>query len=482
MLVFLVALTSLPRIEKDVNCAIEGMCYPTEPELDTTTETIVWTNYTSYGTCACDVSSSCDPNCCCDPDCPAGTVFSYCLPETNPDEDNIKYQWAQRMCSEPEDPERRGTLIDWFMRTMLCIYKDNNPVLGDFYHTVAAFGTLSSTDVGVDDAMSFRNAFSLAAATATSLTPGTPITPSTQMLRRDPTTGNCVASTTTVNYLEEIDEECTLDATCSQMTTAMGSNGVTVTGCAAAYTSWNVSINVTGTAPNWGTTTATFDSTTAGATSGSIVRVSIKWTSNAAADPALISKRGYSFGEAVQTPSGTFKVYVPDTAGGCSTASLRDVKFGDNLEVPCLVEKMINTSAGITIDPILFTDLEGLNGQVLAAPNQPGLVNEQLTVSTVTGYEMPTSSDEPMLDGVIQLYTFWYKLVGAKANPQNVIDQVQVQYIPIPGAYNISEVLSNQYLNMSKMWTRVRFFEVPNNVNMKIASDVNINAQSWLPF
>ena len=108
MLVFLVALTSLPRIEKDVDCTVVGNCYPTEAQLDTTTATIVWTNYTSYGTCACDVSSSCDANCCCDPDCPAGTVFDYCLPETNPDEDNIKYQWAQRMCSEPEDPEDPG--------------------------------------------------------------------------------------------------------------------------------------------------------------------------------------------------------------------------------------------------------------------------------------------------------------------------------------------------------------------------------------
>ena len=47
MLVFLVALTSLPRIEKDVDCTVVGNCYPTEAQLDTTTATIVWTNYTS---------------------------------------------------------------------------------------------------------------------------------------------------------------------------------------------------------------------------------------------------------------------------------------------------------------------------------------------------------------------------------------------------------------------------------------------------
>lgn len=492
MLVFLTALARAALVilpEKEPDCINnESLCFNTTSPLDPTSATINWSNYTSYGTCACDVSNACDENCCCDPDCQGQQVnFQFCLPETNPDEDNIKYQWAQRMCSEPEDPERRGTLIDWFMRTMLCIYKDNNPVLGDFYHTSTTFGGLQDTDVGVDEEMSFKNVFDVAAQGWT-LQPGATFSSQTTMLRRDPATGMCTATPAPLSYLESIDEVCTASADCSEILKAMSDNGIAATGtdCAGVLKNWNVSVNVSATPVTESTAlTVTPLDTAPGATQGQTVRISINWATNANADSNTISKRGYSFGEAVQTSTGTFQVYMPDSNGACAQGSTRDVLFGDNIEIPCLVPLLVNESMGIELPGTEIRALvDGLTQtSVRAAPDQPGIVNEDVPISTVQNYGLPNwVSDEPFIEGIIQLYTFWYKQVGAKANPQKVIDQVQVQYFPVPVGYQTAEVLSNSYVNSSKFWTRIRFFEVPNDVNMKIASDVNIDAQSWLPF
>ena len=493
MLVFLAALARAALVllpEKEPDCvANASLCFNFTAPLDETSTTIQWSNYTSYGTCACDVSNACDENCCCDPDCQGQQVnFPFCLPETNPDEDNIKYQWAQRMCSEPEDPERRGTLIDWFMRTMLCIYKDNNPVLGDFYHTSATFSGLQpDSEVSVDQEMSFKNVFE-AAAQVWSLQPGATFTTQKTMLRRG-ADGNCAAEPTTLSYLESIDEVCTIQANdCQAILAAMTAYQITpAASCSDALQNWNVSVNVSTTPVTRDTplTVTVVDSTPGITTFPHTVRISINWAANTNADANTISKRGYSFGEAVQTSSGTFKVYAPDPDGKCDATSTRDVLFGDNIEVPCLVSLLVNDSTGIQLPGDEIQALvNGLpQASVMAAPDQPGIVNEEVVVSTVAGYDLPNwTSNEPFIEGIVQLYTFWYKQVGAKANPQKVIDQVQVQYVPVPVGYQTAEVLSNSYVNSSKLWTRIRFFEVPNDVNMKIASDVNIDAQSWLPF
>lgn len=87
--------------------------------------------HTSFGDCKCDVSNKCDPYCCCDPDCEGASFDGYCL---NQIEDLTSIKPSLRLCSDPE-PAENGKLIDWFLRSSLCIYRSNNPSPGDFYTT-----------------------------------------------------------------------------------------------------------------------------------------------------------------------------------------------------------------------------------------------------------------------------------------------------------------------------------------------------------
>ena len=77
--------------------------------------------------CSCAINPSiCTPNCCCDPNCPTNIKFDYCLPS------KLSSKTSFSLCSD-FDSNTVGSVSMWFMRTILCVYKDNNPVTKEEY-------------------------------------------------------------------------------------------------------------------------------------------------------------------------------------------------------------------------------------------------------------------------------------------------------------------------------------------------------------
>jgi len=77
--------------------------------------------------CSCAINSNmCTENCCCDPSCPS-QKFDICLPS-----EQYHPSKMVKMCSEYGD-DSIGSVTTWIMRTMLCVYTDNNPVTKEEY-------------------------------------------------------------------------------------------------------------------------------------------------------------------------------------------------------------------------------------------------------------------------------------------------------------------------------------------------------------
>lgn len=467
---FLCALASLPRIQK---LPPPTDCYPTQAELDTDAKTVAYKAHTSYGTCACDVSNSCDPNCCCDPDCPNNT-FSTCLPEKSRDSDRIQNEWGLRMCTDPESTERRGSIVDWFMRTMLCIHKDNNPVLGDFYDVYQANIPASYESVNVlDKGFSFMEAFHEAATTMSpTLSPDLFVTGA---VRRG-ANGECVFSDNNVKYLEHVSETCILSEP-----NVFSSQECTTGGCPSTWT-YTMACKQSGSTIDCQKQDVSMGSDLVGV--GETVHVTVNWDINETADTNSIAKRGYEFGDIIETTSGDFQIFVPGQNGQCTKEKTTSLKFGDDIEVSCVYGgDMVdgNNTEVLTQATADMLAMAEKHKSIWAAPQQSGLQNGAVEVHDVAGYTYDNAIKKTMVENIIEQYTFWYKQVGTKSNPQKIIEHVDRRYYFAEQPFDILDC-PVEFMKKTKISTHVKFFEIPNDMNMKIASDVNLAAQSWLPF
>jgi hypothetical protein len=84
------------------------------------------------------------------------------------------------------------------------------------------------------------------------------------------------------------------------------------------------------------------------------------------------------------------------------------------------------------------------------------------------------------LDGALEEFFIFYRIAGSVGHPQKVIQSISRTMRPVLRLYEVS----NGWISRGEhlLRTVVRFFEIPNDVNMEILSGIDTDAQAWLPF
>lgn len=390
------------------------------------------TPHTNFGNCSCDVTNQCDPYCCCDPDC-SGVLFPYCL-ETASFQHNLRY------CSDSEN-EGGGKVIEWFLRTSLCIQRDNNPSPGDFYDLDINFDDSNIDDLDgqiQNNPSSLRNIFSISEdPTRRYWNPLSPIkiTDSENLkIRRRSKNGECEERD--LLYLESINEdcyprdqnncsiflrpsECEQNATCIQ--NMINQNTVN---CNRSYP----------------------------------IHIDVKWGEVVEHPPPS----GYKLGEAIQDGNGNdIKV-----GAHCITDDwkLFPIEFGKQADILCELEPFNYTeenatefdfrNSTITFWPSNYS----ISPHVNNIPNNVGTIQEE--------YPEPMIAKSELY--IVESFTIIYKTIGLKENPQRIISDFKVRYHAFSS--------HNATLRMI-----IHFFEQPNELNMfDIPSESDLH--QWLPF
>jgi hypothetical protein len=464
----------LPTIPKTVDILDTTKYFPVGPERNPTAATIDVRPHQSYGTCACDTSNRCEINCCCDQDCSEAvrSGFTICLPETEPDTDRYVNDWALHNCSDPDTFDAGNTIVDWFMRTMLCLHRNNNPSFGDFYEFTelnGGPGPISDSSIPVvDGQFSFLGVFDDRPRPASRLVPGDRInfteTSTGQFLFIWPN-GSCGTSFE-LQYLIPIEGECIVEADLTNVysvaTVAYGPSG-------DESSPWVSSVSPATPEP----------AVTAGP-----CNVSILWEADPAGSQTVLRRRGYQFGELIETEDGFLRIPVPGATGFCDTTEGGFVAFGGNVNVACAnASWTINLSE--TFDQIPNPDpweVGYSTARLRPVPFQVGYDNSELIPVSVLS-ELPSNvTFYTHLDAVIQELLVFYRLAGDRTSPEKVINNVDFRTHVVPRVTVYSNTMPDDLKANVKLQTIISFVEIPSDVTLSESEPSHTAEQAWLPF
>lgn len=394
--------------------------------------------HTNFGNCSCDVSSNCDPYCCCDPDC-AGVSFPYCL-------DSESTPFALRMCSDHAN-EGGGKVIEWFLRTSLCIQKNNNPSPGDFYDINIDF---NEDDPVESNPSSLQNVFLEDSSSSSS---SNVITRPFQevdeiLIPRRKSDGSCEPKN--LVYLESVDEFCGLYNKNERLLnfTSFGSCNNNVT----CIKNW-----VYKEFPNPNPNPLEY------------LHIIVKWGERS----QNMSPTGYHFGEVITNETGGDLLF----GERCISDNWKNFKinFGMQTDIHCMITEddgyiFINGTddRGNNVTYLNFSDTTILydNKYYSISPFVNGLEDNVGTIRQETPDPIIIPENETVI--ITQSFTIIYKSIGPKENPQHIISDFKVDYF--------TSKATNLSLRMI-----VRYYEQPNELNIFDEPSMS-DVYQWLPF
>jgi hypothetical protein len=154
------------------------------------------------------------------------------------------------------------------------------------------------------------------------------------------------------------------------------------------------------------------------------------------------------------------------------------VRFGDNFETVCRTDALSPSPSptAIPTPPVKWRQYPGAGATDVVEIN---ILNDTQPVLD----EWATSYT------IVLEYLFFYRAIGAKKNPQYVLEKVDQRWNVknnqfYAGTMSIFPKGSSTNVNntVADWVTKVGFYEIPNDVNMKLDSAINTEAQAWLPF
>ena len=391
--------------------------------------------HTSFGNCSCDISKECTPYCCCDPDC-SGVSFPYCI-----DSENTPFELT--MCSDKEK-EGGGKVIEWFLRTSLCIQRNNNPSPGDFYDLDLDISQESPTE---SYPSSLRNIFT--GDDSNSYPNSRQALSVFQKLRVDiprrSSNGQCVNKS--MLYLESIDETCS------------SGNGTEVT------------IELKNLSTCNGNESCIVNMVQNTVTSYDNVRIIVKWGSR----PQSMSPTGYHFGEPILDINGN-PIYLGDK---CETDDWKNFElvFGKQTDILCKIQgtedeifqkgydeqqRQNITYLNFTNTTILFPYTNySISPYVNNIPDNNGTIREEIPDIVIV------REGKHLM--ITQSLSIIYKSIGPKENPQRIISDFKINYFT-------SDAPNTTLIRMV-----ARFYEQPNELT--IFDDPSMaDIYQWLPF
>ena len=483
--------------------------FPTTTAAGTDNATLTVSRNRALSSCKCDISDQCDENCCCDPDCPTAAFqnvsFDRCLAETVGIDDSERR--ALRFCNEPEIPGE-GTLLDWFQRTMLCVYRTNNPSTGTFYNIDDA----RTTDAYIETESSIGFAFTVQDNIDTTLRPLiTELIPQDVFTLTSTTinefplpvlgTGQCSANSSLL-YLDSFVTSCQFNY---DITTNAESTGIFTTpnfctaGTDGLYTC-NFPSEVTVSNANCTTTTTctanaeiTRTSTqTLNSANGTVLdiplSVVVRWATAQTTQPTTPS-RAYLFSDyLVDQNFQPIEISASSSSNFCNESSAR-LLFGANSDTTCLADPLTLLDA-TTIDTVLsslpttapyaFTAVNVSQTPIAHTNNANNVV--PITINPV---EINTTVDgitAIYLSEVVRMIDVFYSTVGHTKSPQHILEAMTVTYNYSTIHQHAATSLYFQDVDYIRLRTVVKFYEYPNSINMNQGRGQYHKIQAWLPF
>lgn len=394
------------------------------------------TPHTNFGNCSCDISRNCDPYCCCDPDC-SGVSFPYCL-------DSPSMSSKLRLCSSQEN-EGGGKVIEWFLRTSLCIQRDNNPSPGSFYDL--DFNDFSQND-GEDiesNPSSLNNIFTLDSTNNNddgvhpfSVVEGVRIP-------RLSSNGSCQLKP--MLYLESVDEYCSSPEKNTSLQNYTFDN--------LSYCNGNFS--------------CIRQNTQIDSESFSNVHIVVKWGQK----PQSMSPTGYHFGETITDRNGKDiklgKICTTQNWNnfsiefGKQTDILCDIKERDDVFQTCGNEEENYTCLNFSNTSIIF-----LHTNYSTSPFSNNIENNYGEIRQEIPDVLNLGEEEYPHLMITQSLSIIYKSIGPIENPQHIISDFKVNYFTAKSIHNLLRMV-------------VRFYEQPNELNIFDNPDMS-DVYQWLPF
>jgi hypothetical protein len=329
---------------------------------------------------------------------------------------------------------------------MLCLHRDNNPAYGDFYEFTQLDGgegpISDDSTVGVDDQFSFHGVFKEQKQTPP-LVPGSTVDVSGRVLRARED-GVCV-NLSTVEFLIPVEESC------------IDSGNIT------KGENYTVELSV-------GEFNGTFTASGTKRGNYSVWNISIRWDSNPDGQQASLRRRGYEFGDAVETGDGRLlPLLLPTEKGVCDENATGFVAFGSDIDVTCFNQTW-DFRANQTVENPWGWEIGSLR-------EVPGIGAGPVRIDGVVSVPPENMTFLYGLDGVIQELLVFYRLAGDRQNPQKVIDKAERRYYTVPRV-----TLMRPEDSMVKMRTIVTFVEIPSDVTLDPDSRTSSAEQAWLPF
>lgn len=392
--------------------------------------------HTSFGNCSCDISKECTPYCCCDPDC-LGVSFPYCI-------DSESKPFELTMCSDKEKGGG-GKVIEWFLRTSLCIQRNNNPSPGDFYDLDLDVSVDSPTE---SNPSSLRDIFT---------EEGSNSYPNSRqalsvfqelgvLIPRRSSNGQCVLKP--MLYLESIDEICSSTNDTSLIKTIELKNLSICNGNETCIV--NMVRNYV--------------------TSNDNVQIIVKWGSR----PQNMSPTGYHFGEPILDINGK-PILLGDR---CANNTWKDFElfFGKQTDILCEIKDTDEeiyregydeqrreniTYLNFSDTTILFPYTNySISPYVNNIPGNNGIIREEIPDIVIVR--------EGQRLMITQSLSIIYKSIGTKENPQRIISDFKINYFTSNARYTTLRMVA-------------RFYEQPNELT--IFDDPSMaDIYQWLPF
>ncbi|OHT04716.1 hypothetical protein TRFO_06132 [Tritrichomonas foetus] len=418
---------------------------------------------TDFGNCSCDVSGKCDIYCCCDPDCPTNTAFPFCLDEIT----NLKnVEPALRMCSDP-DFGGKESLIDWFLRTSLCVYRKNDPSPGTFYLLNVNDVTIDEL-TAVDDQSSLRYIYTTTESTTTNTNNPLPfddLTAGNIMIPRLSHDGTCVLQY--IKYLEPVDEFCDISGISNQCSSTNHFYPpeyiINATTCRNA-TCIDTTSQCVATQPTY---------------TNNLIRVQVTWGQTPTENSP---PHGYRFGQPVTDISGN----IIHVSSNCQTDTQIPLLFGNNIEYEC----DLTTNFTVQPDDLLYFNQSGFVFPVNEFALSPISNNIADNNGTIVHFYPEPLNMSSMLTGIAQVYyvtqTFdiIFKSIGLRSYPQHILTDFQIKYAisktDVMSTFDIGENKTDTPF-VPKLRVYTRFFEAPNDQNI-FNSKKNEKLEAWLPF
>lgn len=480
--------------------------------------------------CACDVSNQCDKDCCCDPDCPGydpqtglNNISKNCLPGL-PNIPNSEKK-ATRKCEDDSIPGS-GSLLDWVQRTMLCVYRDNNPSTGKYYE----LNEKSSTNNFAETQSSLFGSFTEPEdKTLKPLISHIPIQ-SIYLLDENKTLGDylqnicnsslkinhetCFNETEnpdkeqclkdlnlsydynsirgkTIIYQENIDLHYTCDDNKPEQNITNSSITLYDIKCTSQL-ECSANINVSTLESNF-----------------SQIFVSYRWPFADGTTPP----RGYYFSEIVKVDENqSAEIEAPLNGNVISDNNINKVplRFGMNVDFTYMTEmdifncSLINNSMSadncyffgfdqdtgnytlnvsninLSFDKILkvpYPEDNNSDNFIVIEPAPPVSLNDSIIYNEDTNETIPSL----YMTGIERSIDIFYKTVGYENNPTHIIMSMNVKYDYSTSIMYLNTDYFRDYRKIT-LRTVVRYFEYPNNINMFKGISTNTKLQSWLPF